>query len=137
MLKVKLLNEQCTLNNFEYKEVKEYIPNLPFKIKLQIMDSETDHRLIPGTAAKMNAIFQTRDGEELTVAASMLFSPDDRSMWEVSLTAEQSNDIIGGNVQFMLDFQGDSTTPDLADATDLRAGMGYSIIAKVTFDGEC
>ena len=58
-------------------------------------------------------------------------------MWEVSLTAEQSNDIIGGNVQFMLDFQGDSTTPDLADATDLRAGMGYSIIAKVTFDGEC
>lgn len=137
MLTIKLLNEQCTLNNFDYLEQKEYIPNLPFKLKYQISDSETKQRLIPGTAAKMNAIFQTRDGSTLSKSCTMLFNPDDRSMWEVSLTAEESNDIIGSNVEFHLDFNGDSTVDDLSDATDLRAGMGYSLLAKIVFDGEC
>lgn len=137
MLKFKLLNEQLTLNNFSYLPIKEYIPNYPLDIKVHISDSETQQRLIPTTSAKMNALFQKRDGTTLTVAGTMLFNPDDRSMWKVSLTALESNDIVGGNVQFLLDFNGDSTTPDLADATDLRTGMAYSILAKITFDGEC
>lgn len=137
MLKIKVLNEQLTLNNFEYLETKEYIPNIPFKLKVQISDSETQKRLIPSVDAKMNAVFQNRDGNELVVAATMLFNPDDRSMWQVSLTAAQSNDIIGSNVRFDLDFDGSSTTPDLKDSTDFRSGMGYSILAKITFDGEC
>lgn len=137
MLKIKLLNENVTLNNFNYVDIKEYIPNSPFKIKLQILDSETLQRLIPGTSAKMNATFQKRDGTELVKAATMLFNPDDRSMWQVAITAAESNDIIGSNVQFDLDFEGDSTVPDLSDATDLRSGMAYSILAKITFDGEC
>lgn len=137
MLKIKLLNEQLTLNNFHYLEVKEYLPNLPLSLKIQISDSETMQRLIPGTAAKMNATFQKRDSTELVKAGTMIFNPDDRSMWKFDLTAAEANDIIGGNVLFELDFLGDSTLPDLSDATDLRAGMGYSILAKVTFDGEC
>lgn len=137
MLKIKVLNEQLTLNNFEYLETKEYIPNIPLKLKVQIYDSETQQRLIPSTTAKMNAIFQNREGDETVVAASMIFNPDDRSMWEVSIDAATSNDIIGSNVRFDLDFNGSSTTSDLANSTDLRSGMGYSILSKVTFDGEC
>ena len=137
MLKIKVLKEQLTLNNFSYTVQKEYVPNLPFTLKIQITDSETTQRLIPGTAAKLNAIFQKRDGTALTKPCAMIFDPDDRSMWEVSLTGLESNDIVGGNVEFRLDFDGDSTTPDLADSTDLRVGMGFSILAKVIFDGEC
>jgi hypothetical protein len=137
MLKIKLLNEQVTLNNFRFVETKEYIPNLPFVLKVQIQASETLQRLIPGTSAKLNAIFQKRDGTSLTKACSMIFNPDDRSMWQVSISKIESNDIVGSNVQFNLDFTGDSTTSDLADATDLRSGMAYSILAKITFDGEC
>lgn len=137
MLKIKLLNEQLTLNNFHYLEIKEYIPGLPFKIKVQIQDSETLQRLIPNTGAKLNATFQQRDGTELVKAGTMIFNPDDRSMWEISLTDDEANDIIGSNVLFELDFNGTSVQPDLSDSTDLRAGMGYSILAKVTFDGEC
>lgn len=137
MLKIKLLNEQLTLNNFSFISVKEYVPNYPLEIKVQISDSETTQRLIPSTDAKMNALFQKRDGTTLTKVCTMIFDPDDRSMWEASLTASETNDIVGGNVQFVLDFDGDSTTLDLADATDLRTGMAYSVLAKVTFDGEC
>lgn len=137
MLKIKILKEQLTLNNFSYAEQKEYVPNLPFVLKVQISDSETLQRLIPGTSAKMNALFQKRDGSTMTKAMAMIFNPDDRSMWSVSLTGVESNDIVGSNVQFDLDFIGNSTVSDLSDATDLRVGMGYSIIAKVIFDGEC
>lgn len=137
MLKIKVLNEQLTLNNFEYLEVKEYVPNLPLNLKIQILDSETEHRLIPSTSAKLIAIFQKRDSTELTVTATMLFNPDDRSMWQIALTAANTNDIIGSNVLIKLDFNGSSSSPDLSDSTDLRAGMAYGIMSKITFDGEC
>jgi hypothetical protein len=137
MLKIKLINEQCTLNNFHFVDVKLYTPNLPFKIKIQILDSETLQRLIPGTSAKLNAILQVRDGTQITIPGTMIFNPDDRSMWQIAITAVQSNDIVGSNVQFNLDFTGDSTTSDLADASDLRSGMAYSILSKIQFDGEC
>lgn len=137
MLKIKLLNEQATLNNFTHPDVKEYIPGLALNLKVQIYDSETLERLIPGTSAKLNALFQQSDGSTLTKACTMLFNPDDRSMWQVALTDAETLLIIGGNVQFTLDFLGDSTLPNLSDATQLEAGMGYSILAKITFDGDC
>ncbi len=136
MLKVKLINDQAVLNNFSYVETKEYIPDQPLVIKLQILDSQTNMRLIPATTAKLNAIFQLRDGTELTVAGAMLYNPDDRSLWSVSLTAEQTVDIVGSNFQIDLSFNG-SGSGDLSDSTDLRSGMAYSQLAKITFDGEC
>lgn len=137
MLKLKLVNEQVELNNFHYVESKEYIPNLPFSVKFQIMDSETKQRLIPGTSAKLNCIFQLRDGTELVKSASMIFNPDDRSMWKIEMSKTESNDIVGSNFQVILDFEGDSTVADLSDATDLRSGMAYNVISKIQFDGEC
>jgi hypothetical protein len=137
MLKIKLINEQATLNNFNYVEVKEYIPNMVFTVKFQIQDSETLQRLISDDTAKCNAILQKRDGTELTKAASFLFSPGDKSMWKISLTAAESNDIVGGNFQVVLDFNGSSTVANLSDSTDLRSGMAYNVLAKIQFDGEC
>lgn len=138
MLTIKLVNEQITLNNFHYVEVKEYIPNSPFSLKVQIGDSETKQRLIPATTAKLNAVFQKSDGTELTVPATMIFSPDDRSMWKVDVSAANSLLIVGSNVRFDLDFNGSAAAPPiLTDSTDLRVGMAYSILSKITFDGEC
>lgn len=138
MLKIKLINEQATLNNFHYVEVKEYVAGQPLSIKVQITDSETKQRLIPDTSARMNAIFQKRDGTELKKAGTMLFNPDDRSMWKIDLTAAETLDIVGGNVKFELDFNGSATTPpDLSTSTDLRIGMAYNVLSKITFDGEC
>jgi hypothetical protein len=138
MLKIKLVDAQMTLNNFTFHDVKEYIPGSALTLKVQISDSETNQRLIPATTAKMNAIFQLSDGSELTKAATMLFNPDDRSMWQIVLTAAQTLDIVGSNIKFELDFNGSATLPPvLSDSTDLRSGMAYSILSKITFDGEC
>jgi len=137
MLKIKLINEQATLNNFKYFDNKEYIANFPFTIKFQVQDSESIQRLIPSASAKLNCIFQKRDSGELSKAASFLFNPDDRSLWTISFSATESNDIVGSNFQVILDFNGSSTLPDLSDSTDLRSGMAYNVISKVQFDGEC
>lgn len=138
MLKIKLVDEQITLNNFHYVEIKEYIAGQPFSLKLQIQDSETLQRLIPEVDANLNAIFQKRDGTELTVPGAMIFNPDDRSMWTINVVGTDSIEIVGSNVRIELDFNGSaSAPPDLSDSTDLRVGMAYSILSKVTFDGEC
>jgi hypothetical protein len=138
MLKIKLINEQATLNNFHYVETKEYIPNFPFSIKFQIQDSETLMRLIPSVDAVAQVIFQLRDGTELTKTATLLFTPDDRSIFKVDLSKTESNNIVGGNFQVLLDFNGSaSAPPDLSDSTDLRSGMAYNVLAKIQFDGEC
>lgn len=138
MLKIKLINEQATLNNFNYVEQKEYVAGNPFVLKIQLTDSETKQRLIPSATANLNAIFQKKDGTELTIAAAMLFNPDDRSMWSVSVSAANSLEITGSNVKFELDFNGSAAAPPvLSDSTDLRVGMAYNVVSKVTFDGEC
>jgi hypothetical protein len=130
MLTIALLNENAQLNDYSIVETKDYIPNLPLKLNIQIGDNETGLRL-------MNLIFQNSDGTELTKAAAAMFNPADMSMWTVSLTASESNAIVGSNFQVVLDMAGDSTLPDLSDATDLRSGMAYSKLSKITFDGEC
>lgn len=138
MLKIKLLNEQASLNNFSYVEVKEYIAGQPVNLKIQVTDSETKQRLIPATNANLIATFQKRDGTELVVAGSMLFNPDDRSMWLIALSGAQTLDIVGANIRIDLDFNGSAAAPPvLSTSTDLRTGMAYNVLSKVTFDGEC
>jgi len=138
MLKIKLVNEQATLNNFNYVDIKEYIAGQPLSMKIQIQDSETKQRIIPGTTANLNAIFQKRDGTELKKAGVMMFNPDDRSMWKIELTSAETMDIVGSNVKIELDFNGSaSAPPDLSTSTDLRIGMAYNVLSKITFDGEC
>jgi hypothetical protein len=129
MLTITLLNDLAQLNNYYTVVAKTYIPNYPLTIKFQIFDSQSTDRLIPATNATANCIFQLSDGTELTVAATMLFNPDDRSMWKVQLTADQSNNIVGSNFQVTLDFAG--------DASDIRVGMALNVLQKISFDGEC
>lgn len=138
MLKIKLVNEQSTLNNFHFVEVKEYIAGQSLNLKIQITDSETKQRLIPATNANLIATFQKRDGTELVIAGSMMFNPDDRSMWLIALSGAQTLDIVGTNFKIDLDFNGSASVPPvLTDSTDLRTGMAYSVLSKITFDGEC
>lgn len=137
MLKIKLINEQATLNNFSYVETKEYIPNFKFSIKFQIQDSETLQRVMSDVGASCNVILQKRDGSELVKPAAYMFDPDDKSLWQVNFTAAESNDIVGGNFQVLLDFDGSAIEEDLSDSDDLRSGMAYNVLAKIQFDGEC
>ncbi len=137
MLKVKLVDEAATLNNYKNVDVKEYIPNFQFTLNFQILKTETNLRLMPSTSAKLNVLLQLRDGTSLTKAATMKFNPQDTSMWTVSFNATESNNIVGSNFQVFLDMAGDSTLSDLSNASDLESGMAYNVLSKVQFDGLC
>lgn len=129
MLTIKLLNDQATLNNYFYVESKEYIPGKAFKINLQTLDSELKIRFIPSEDAELTATFQKRDGTELEVEGDLLFGNDDRSTWEIAISDAESLDIVGSNFLVTLDV--------LGDETDIRQGMSYNSLSKITFDGEC
>jgi len=122
MIAVQLINDEALLNNFFTVDAKEYVPGEAVKVKFQILDPQSKQRLIPDGAALMSVVFQNSDGTFLTKSATFLFDPDDKSCWEVDLTASESIAVVGGNFKVILDF--------LGDATDIRSGM-------VTFDGEC
>lgn len=131
MIKIKLINAQATLNSFSYLETKKYTPNLALVIKLQIIDEELGIRLMANPTSTCKVYFQLSDGTELEKTATLLFSsaPTDLSMWTVSLTAQNTIDIIGSNFRVQLDM--------LADTTDVRIGMAYNVLSKVVFDGDC
>lgn len=135
MLKVKLVDEAATLNNFRYVEAKEYIPNFKFTINFQVLKVETNMRFMAQTGSKLNVVLQKSDGLTLVKTATKMFSPGDLSMWSISLSAAESNAIVGSNFQIFLDVPGDSTLGDLSDSTDLQTGAAYNVLAKVLFDG--
>lgn len=137
MLKIILVNEVASLNNFFKVESKEYVPGKPMTVKFQIMDSELDIRLIPATNAKVNVTIKKSDNTDLVKAAAMMFNPDDRSLWTVSFTGAETLAMVGANMLVELDFNGSSVLSNLSDSTDLRTGMAYNVLAKITFDGEC
>lgn len=139
MLTIALINQAATLNNYSTVGVVDYIANLPFKINFQIGDEETGNRIMPTVSAKCICIFQQRDATlgNITKNATSMFNPQDMSMWTVPLTAADSTNIVGSNFQVFVDFNGDSTLPDLSDASLLLSGMAYNAVEKTTFDGEC
>lgn len=129
MLAIKLIDDQAALNNFKYVEANEYVAGEAIVIKFQIQDPQTLQRLIPGAAGTMDVIFQNSDGTFTTIAASKLFPSDDRSLWSVPLSGVDTTNLVGSNFKVVLDF--------LGDTTDIRTGMSFNSLSKITFDGEC
>lgn len=129
MIAVQLLNDEAALNSFSVIEAKEYVPGDDIKINFQILDPQSGNRLMADGAATMQVVFELSDGTELTKDATFLFDAEDKSMWQVELTATDTMNIVGGNFKVVLDF--------LGDTTDIRMGMAYNVLSKITFDGEC
>lgn len=129
MLSVRLINDQATVNNFFYVEEKEYVPNVAVNFYFQLWDPQTKNRVIPGTSGTVTVVFENADGTQLSITATKLFSADDRSLWKAALNASQSNAIVGSNFKVTLDVVG--------DASDVRVGMAYNVVSKITFDGDC
>jgi hypothetical protein len=103
MLSVAILNDQPVLNNYFTITSISYIPGESVIINFQFIEPEVDIRFIPGTAATCTVTFKLSDGTSLVKAASMLFNPDDRSLWTVSLSTTESAQVIGTNFLATLD----------------------------------
>ena len=129
LITANLINVQATLNNFFKVPSVNYIPGQPVTINFQIVDPVSGNRLVAGASGTCSVVFYNTDASQLTVPASMLFNPDDKSMWSVTLTGMQTQNINGGNFIINLD--------ELGDGTKLDSGIINSVLLPVIFDGTC
>ena len=101
MLKGDVLNSEATLNDFDVIKTLDFIAGDAFTLVFRLRQAQrTDGlRYVPVDGSTLQATFQTSDGE-LVIAANCL--ADDRSIWMVDFSPEESEMLYGGNFTFQL-----------------------------------
>jgi len=129
MIAVKLLNSDATLNNFTEQGTLPYMPGENLDVVLRIFNAQRDTRFIPvDPAAEVTFIFMNKDGTALEKEATVLDALD-RSMWKVTLSQAETENLAGSNIQVKLDETGDGTS--------VRLAVIYSILTRLSISGEC
>jgi hypothetical protein len=109
MIKAKLLNQDASLNDFIYVGSIDFIPGENVTVALQIFLSEKGIRFVPPADATMTLTFIDSDGADIVKTAAVI-DADDRSMWKVVLTQEETETLAGQNIEGKLDLEGDGVT---------------------------
>lgn len=97
ILKLQMLNEDATLNNFQDIGSAQFVPGHALTLVMRLMQTQRDLRYVPDAAATMEITFQLSDGSELTKSLSFL-DAGDRSLLEVELTDVETELLIGQNL---------------------------------------
>jgi hypothetical protein len=129
MLAVQILNDAPQLNSWFKIQSVAYIPGETVKINFQLLDVDSAIRFIPPTTAIVTVGFKKNDGTTLTNTATGLFTADDRSIWQVVLSAADSAVVVGQNMIITVDL--------LGDASDIQQAIGNNVLSKTLFDGDC
>lgn len=101
-LTAKLLNSDATLNSWIEISSVDFIPGEQKKIVLQLFELNEALRYMPNDAATLKLNFNKTDGTTLEKVAAKSFAPDDRSIWNVTLLATETEDLFGGDIVFEL-----------------------------------
>lgn len=97
ILKLQMLNEDATLNNFQDIGSAQFVPETPLKLVMRLLQTQRDLRYVPDVAATFSMDFQLSDGTILTKVPTFL-DASDRSLLTVSLTALETELLIGQNL---------------------------------------
>ena len=108
MIKAKLLNSDASLNDFTYIGSMEFVPGEDVTVALQLFHSQKDIRHIPPAAATLELTLTDSDGNDVVKTASVI-NADDRSMWKIDLTQEETETLAGQNIEGKLDYNGDGS----------------------------
>jgi hypothetical protein len=108
VLTAKILNSDASLNSFYEISSLDFLPGGPADLVIRIFNPQSEIRYVPGIDAKLTIILNNTDGTNLEKAATVV-DAGDRSMWKVSLTAEETENLLGGNFTFELDTEGDDS----------------------------
>lgn len=122
MLSARLLNSDASLNNFEYQDAIEFVPGEDKVFAFQLWNKELELRWIPGDSAVVTLTFNKVDGTTLTKTASFI-NAGDRSLISVTLTDEETPDLLSGNITFTVDVAGDES--------DLKKGVILNALQRV------
>jgi hypothetical protein len=103
-----LINSEAELNNFFTISNVNFYPGSQIQISLRLRDVQRQIRYIPLNTSTLTAFFNLTDGTELEKAMTLI-DADDRSMWTVTLTGAETEDLVGGNIRLELDELGTET----------------------------
>lgn len=124
MLTARLLNSDASLNNFFEITSLDFVAGSQIDLSLRLFDSQKSIRYVPPATASLKIFLQTGDIElEKTLS---VISSDDRSMWKVTLTEDDTEEMLGGSVKFELDVAG--------DGTNIQKGIMLNALRRITVE---
>ncbi len=129
MITAKLLNSDAKLNNFIELDKMDYVPGVTLVIVIRLFDSQLDIRRVSPATSEIQMKFLKSSDNTFLVKTAAVVDALDRSMWKVTLTPAETNDLASGNIQVEEDV--------LNNDTDVRITVIYSALAKQIFSGDC
>ena len=108
MLSGQVLNSDASLNNFIVTDSKPFIPGEEFDLVIRFINDELDLRYVPPATNIATFTFNKTDGTTFTKIASVLDSGD-RSIVKMTISETESADLLGGNIIFELDINGNGS----------------------------
>jgi len=129
MISAKLLNSTASLNDFSYLSTISFIPGENVTVAFQIFDDQKGIRFVPPSAATITCTLIDVDGNDVEIAATKIADPDDRSMWKILISQDQSEDIVGMNIEGELDVNGDGTL--------IYYFLMQNVLIRTNLSGDC
>lgn len=118
-----LINSEAELNNFFTISSLEFYPGGQIKMSIRLRDVQRQIRYIPANTTVLKAYFNQTDGTELEKTMSLI-DADDRSMWTVTLTGAETEDLVGGSVRLELD--------ELGTEVEIQIILIQGVLSKLT-----
>ena len=119
-----MLNEDATLNNFVNVGSAQFTPNFPVKFVMRLIQQVRDLRYVPSASATFSITFKLSDGTTLTKTPTFL-DAGDRSLLTVSLSASETQLLIGQNLSVTVTDGSDVSAASLQNAIqNIHASMG-------------
>ena len=112
MRSARLINSDASLNTFFELSTLDFVPGTQATLALRLFDSQKSLRYVPPITSILKIFMQKTDSTELEKTMTIIDSGD-RSMWSVTLTAADTADLIGGNIRFELDPNGDQSVLEI------------------------
>lgn len=95
---LKILNTDATLNNFQDIGSASLYKGASAEIVMQLFQADRKIRYMPAAGAVVTLDLKKSDGTIITKTATFLFSPDDRSIIKITLTALETATLISQNL---------------------------------------
>lgn len=113
MIEARLISSDATLNNFQELSALDINPGENADVSIRLFDEQKGIRYVAGASAEVKLRFTNKDGTTLEKTATAI-DAGDRSMWKVSLSAAETTNLGGSNIEVELDLAGDDATVWLA-----------------------
>lgn len=108
MITANLINSNATLNDFSPLDSIAFVPGENLTIAIQISDDQKGIRFIPPVAATLTMTFTDSDSNNFDKPGTKI-DADDRSLWKVDLSQDETETLAGQNIIVTLDVNGDGT----------------------------